>query len=348
MNVSRRHFVELAIGASVCLSARARDGINTVGFVPIGGIDQWIAIQGRDVHNPPILFLHGGPGEAQSPFLKEFVSWERYFVVANWDQRGSGKTFGRNGSATPNMTLNRLIEDAIEVAERVRARLSRQKLILVGHSWGSFLGVNIVKRRPDLFCAFVGTGQVVSFAASAENRVDWARQQAIAVGDTETLEAIQKAEESPLAERAMAELAASAKYRLSPSDSLYVKIEYEFMQHAGGLSTSSMTDLSNLRNAAKGAAADWIAGAEFSGSKLEAIVKTMNIRELGLEIGIPFFVIQGRDDHITSYEAARKYVDEIHAPAKAFIPIDGGHFACFTNAEQFADVMNKRISSFAK
>src|ERR1700722_19536206 len=141
---SRRQAFGLAGGALLGAGrAWARDGsIDESGFVPIGGIDQWIAIQGRDANNPAILFLHGGPGEAQSPFLKLFLPWEQAFTVANWDQRGSGKTFGRNGPLTPAMTLDRLVDDALEVAQHVCDRLGKKKVILVGHSWGSFLGVH--------------------------------------------------------------------------------------------------------------------------------------------------------------------------------------------------------------
>src|SRR5579872_6609572 len=99
---SRRAFTGLMIAGSLGLMARpasAAPGINESGFMKIGGIDQWIAIQGSDVRNPVILYLHGGPGEAQSPFLKQFLPWQRDFTVVNWDQRGAGKTFGRNGAA---------------------------------------------------------------------------------------------------------------------------------------------------------------------------------------------------------------------------------------------------------
>src|SRR3569623_1851480 len=95
---SRRRMIQLTAGGSL-LSARgalAAEPIDETGFQKIGGIEQWIAIQGQDHTNPVILFLHGGPGEAQSPFLDQFKPWARDFTVANWDQRGAGKTYGRN------------------------------------------------------------------------------------------------------------------------------------------------------------------------------------------------------------------------------------------------------------
>ncbi len=94
---SRRGFTGLMIGGSMGLmtrTARAAQGIDESGFVSIGGIDQWIAIQGQSRSNPVILFLHGGPGEAQSPFLDQFKPWENDFTVVNWDQRGGARPSG--------------------------------------------------------------------------------------------------------------------------------------------------------------------------------------------------------------------------------------------------------------
>ena len=138
-NITRRHAIGLAVAVPSLLSepsSAKTSEVDETGFVRIGGIDQWIAIEGRDVSNPVLVFLHGGPGEAQSPYLKEFLPWERDFTVVNWDQRGSGKTYGRNGRSTPEMTLDRLAADAVEVAEHACRRLGVSKVILVGQSWG--------------------------------------------------------------------------------------------------------------------------------------------------------------------------------------------------------------------
>lgn len=88
---SRRTFIHLTVGSGVILASNAAAAaLDETGFVRIGGIDQWIAVQGRDRRNPAILYLHGGPGEAQSPFLVQFLPWRQDFTVINWDQRGAG------------------------------------------------------------------------------------------------------------------------------------------------------------------------------------------------------------------------------------------------------------------
>ncbi len=336
IRASRRRFLRLAAIASL-LTAHAAHGannaINESGFVRIGDVDQWIAVQGENTGNPVILYLHGGPGEAQSPFLKEFVPWERDFTVVNWDQRGFGKTFGRNGSSVPLPTLDRLIDDVVEIAQHLQSRLSQRKVILVGQSWGSLLGVNVIKRRPELFHAFVGTGQVESFAATVDDQIRWARLQATAASDHTTLEAIDATLTLPPNRRLIAQAGAAKKYTLSPADAGYAKMVTDFME-SGRFKTD-------------GDASDWIAGSKFSGEKLGPVAVSMDLRDLGLDMPIPFFVIQGREDHIAGFEPAKRYTQDVRAPVKAFVAIDGGHYACFTHAAQFVAALRKYVRPLA-
>lgn len=138
------------------------NGIDEARYVELGGIEQWITIRGEDRKNPVLLLLHGGPGDATNPWgYAGLRSWLKNFTVVQWDQRGAGRTLGRNGpSLAPTITIERMAQDGIELAELLRKALQKYKIVLVGHSWGSTLGVFMVKARPDLFYAFVGTGQV--------------------------------------------------------------------------------------------------------------------------------------------------------------------------------------------
>ena len=106
-------------------------------FVPIGGIEQWITIKGQNGGNPVVLYLHGGPGNVMSPFADAFFkSWLRHFTVVMWDQRGAGRTYGKTGpSIEPTLTIARLAQDGIEVAEFLATHLHQEKIILVGASW---------------------------------------------------------------------------------------------------------------------------------------------------------------------------------------------------------------------
>jgi len=339
-NMTRRHALGLVAAAPPLLSVLARAksrAVDETGFVRIGDIDQWIGIQGNDARNPVILYLHGGPAEAQSPFLKQFIPWENDFTVVNWDQRGSGRTYGKNGPATPGMStpdlsLDRLRLDAREVAEYVRKRLSKKKIILVGQSWGAQLGLHVVKRWPELFYAFVGTGLPVSWSLKIEAQERWAKAQATAVGDNETLKALNDTASLPMTDRTR--MNASRKYILSPSDLAYVTIMGTFI---GFPSTP-----------APGDAADWVAGGQFTSARLSPVETSLDARMLGLDIAIPFFVIQGREDHIAPFAVAEAYVAEVRAPQKVFIPIAGGHYACFTNPTEFVEALQRRVRPLAQ
>jgi pimeloyl-ACP methyl ester carboxylesterase len=138
-------------------------------YVRIGGIDQWIQIRGEDRNNPIMLRVHGGPGATWTPLITLFLPWEKEFTVVQWDQRGAGKTLEATGdSVAESMSVDRMTQDGIELTEFLRNHLHKNKIILLGHSWGSILGIHMVKQRSDLFSAYVGTGQVANLQKSIE------------------------------------------------------------------------------------------------------------------------------------------------------------------------------------
>ena len=119
------------IAAVSARSAAPSKAINEQAFVQIGGIDQWISIRGQNRDNPVILVLHGGPGVSNAPFAPAFIPWEEDFIVVEWDQRGAGRTFGRNGAKmTGTLSIDRLTQDGIELTQHLRSRLKKDKVIL--------------------------------------------------------------------------------------------------------------------------------------------------------------------------------------------------------------------------
>ncbi len=337
---SRRQAIGLISSTPIMMCNQARAADRTVdesGFVSIGSIDQWISIQGQDAGNPALLYLHGGPAEAQSPFLNEFVPWESDFTVINWDQRGAGKTFGRNGPSTPGMStpraaLDRLCQDVRETAEYACHRLGKKKVLLVGQSWGTMLGLHAIKSWPHLFHAFVGTGHFVSWTESLRGQASWTRQQAIAANDQAAIAALDETAQLP--ESDMKRIAAANKYRWAPSDLQYLELQRAFV---GPPPLPEHGDV-----------ADWVGGSGFSIPRLLPLVFSWDARKLGLDISIPFFVIQGRDDHVTPFEVAERYAAEVRAPTKKFIPIAGGHFACFTDSREFVGALRHYVRPLAK
>src|SRR5687768_12726866 len=152
------------------LSAIAQHRIHEQKFILINGIEQWVTIKGES-SKPVILFLHGGPGSPLSPYSDTlYKAWEKDFIIVQWDQRGAGKTFGRNApeELTPEylksnpLTVEQMSSDGIELSEYLIKHLGKQKIILFGTSWGSVLGVKMATKRPDLFYSYVGHSQVVN------------------------------------------------------------------------------------------------------------------------------------------------------------------------------------------
>lgn len=322
-SLSRRAF-GFGMGAIVLPgAAQAAAAIDEQAYVPIGGIDQWVAIQGEDRSNPVILYLHGGPGEAQSPFLDTFKPWGHDFTVVNWDQRGAGKTYEKNGDSTPDISLDRLTDDAVALSEYVLKKLGKRKLILVGQSFGTEIGLLAAKKRPDLFYAFVGTGQVVNQDVIMTERESWAREQA--KGDPEALKALDEAAKLPL--DSFKRIGASRKYVFGPPDQAYLKLQMDFMGSA---------------EHPKPEAVAWVKGYGFESSRLGRQGLDFDARSI-LSLAVPYILIQGKDDHVTPTQGALAYARDMQAPHKAVVTIDGGHFACFTNAGAFVAALRRYV-----
>jgi pimeloyl-ACP methyl ester carboxylesterase len=143
----------------------SRAGIDSLEPVRIGGIDQWVEVRGQNVDNPILLVIHGGPGIAFIPLAGAFQgSWEKYFTVAEWDQRGAGKTYASNDKDLQRRTMHvpQMEEDTLDVVNYLRNRFHREKIFVLAHSWGSLLGLWLAHEHPDLIYAYVGVGQVLN------------------------------------------------------------------------------------------------------------------------------------------------------------------------------------------
>jgi pimeloyl-ACP methyl ester carboxylesterase len=321
-----RRSLLLGCGATLMCScaAIAADAIDEQGYVFIGGIQQWIAIQGEDT-KPAILYLHGGPGEAQSPFLNTFAPWRRDYTVINWDQRGAGKTFEKNGEGTPDVTLRRLTEDAVEVTRHALNRLGKRELVLVGQSFGAMLGLMVVNRAPELYRAFVGTGQFVNNELTMEYRERWARAQATASHDEAGLKALDDARS--LSVNDWKRIGASRKWIMSPSDLEYLELQKNF---------------AGPPDHRRPEARSWIEGYGFQSNEVGNESLAFDAITDVPSIPVPYILIQGRDDHVTPLEPARTYWEKVRSRGKAFAAIDGGHYACFTNSVQFRAAMRQQ------
>ena len=166
MSLNRRLFSSLVIlaAAMACEPCAAQAQVLAIDegmFVPLNGVEQWITIRGEDVGNPVILMLHGGPGFPTSQMAPVFSAFEKSYTLVQWDQPGGGATYAKNnGKDIGPLAIARYRSDGIALAEFLESRLHTRKVILFGTSWGTVLGLEMARARPDLFSAYVGVSQV--------------------------------------------------------------------------------------------------------------------------------------------------------------------------------------------
>jgi pimeloyl-ACP methyl ester carboxylesterase len=170
------------------------NGIERLEKVRIGGIDQWVSVRGADRRNPVLLLIHGGPGFVSMPMSWWFSrGWEEYFTVVQWDQRGAGKTYMTNDPAavTPTLTNARMVADAEEMAQWARKTLGKRKIFVMGHSWGSYLGLELAHRHPEWLHAYIGVGQLTDGPESERRGWAFAMNAARRAGNAEAVRALQ-------------------------------------------------------------------------------------------------------------------------------------------------------------
>jgi pimeloyl-ACP methyl ester carboxylesterase len=312
------------------------NGIVEERFIKIGGIDQWITIRGEDRQNPVLFFVHGGPGSTYSIFTPLLRSWERHFTIVQWDQRGAGKTFRKNGKAGSGiLTFERLTRDGIELAEFLREHLGQEKIILVGSSTGSITGTTMVKRRPDLFSAYVGTDQSTgpdALELSYQLTLDWLR----AAGNTKGVKAVEKLG-AQRAHPTPKELTQLHQWTIKANPTIPDMI-MDIMLPA--MLTSPDHTIGDLMDIMK--------GMNFSNDQLFQELLTIDLRQLGMRFEVPFFIFQGDTDAINPTALAKEYFDKLEAPHKEFVLIkQAGHLAAFARPEQFLNELLQRVRLLA-
>ena len=310
--------------SSQVYAIEGRDSIDEGGFVSIGGIDQWISVQGEDRARPVLLFLHGGPGDATSAWsYPYFHAWEHDYVVAQWDQRGAGRTLARNG-APPTLNFDRLVEDGIQVAQYLSARLKQPKIILVGQGWGSVIGLLMVKERPDLFLAYVGTGQIVDPVQDARETYALALKSAQDARDEQGVDELKAAGPPPYAEGSPAQQIL-ARWRDVCEGVESERFREARIGYALAAQGYSVHDLD-----------DWLDGQALSAQLLARAQRELVARRLQGSYSVPLFVIQGTEDCTASASLAMRWLQDLQAPRKQFISLEGaGHYAVFVRSDAF-------------
>ena len=290
------------------------NALRAEGFVILGEVEQWVTVSGADCHNPVILFLHGGPGNTLSPYSSSiYGGWEEDFTIVQWDQRGAGRTYGRNpGLSGADLTVAQMVQDGIELAAYLAGHLDKRKIVLVGTSWGSVLGVHLASARPDLFHAYVGVSQLVSYrenqAASYRKLLAAAR----AAGDGATVSVLEGLGPPPWT---------------NPRNFGIMRRAIRAYEAKSSVASPGSWWVPAPPYATPVKSAEYEAGEEYSylqfvGLAGDGMFSRIDLRELGHEVEVPFFLVHGAEDLLTVPEVARRYFESIVAPEKAFVLLD--------------------------
>ena len=320
------------------------NGTNSLEAVRIGGMNQWIEVRSQNVNNPILLFIHGGPGVAFIPMSGAFQDpWEKSFTVVQWDQRGAGKTYASNDLDFQRKTMNvpQMQQDALEVANYLRTRFKREKIFVVGHSWGSILGLWLAHEHPELIYAFVGTGQVVSMPQNEVVAYNDALQEARSRHNEQAIKDLESIAPYPPPTPDSNKMAMARNWERdllaqSPDAAGFLDIKRII---AGIVSTPEYSLADDL---------GFFRGQMLSLNKFLPEVMKIDLNTLGPDFRVPIFFFEGRYDPYCRPSLVVDYAQTIKAPHKEVIWFDdSGHFPFFEEKQKFKDELVQRVLPLA-
>lgn len=309
-------------------------GIAEIAYLDINQTKQYVLIRGKDTTNPVLLFLHGGPGASATALLRKYNSGlEDHFTVVYWDQRNAGKSYNKK---TPKEAIKvaNYIEDLDTLVAYIQKRLHVRQVFLVGHSWGSRLGMYAVQKNPENFTAFVGVGQELS---SYEGEL---------ISYRYTLD---KAKETGNA-KAIKELTAIGEPKSGDYSKMYANgfwglvKQKDWLLKLGGerYGKTNYTDwIMSIWMSREYSFADLIRYGKASGFSAGNIIYDPAFNKIDFfqqipEVKLPVFFISGAHDYNTPWELVQRYYGMLRAPYKEFIKFDkSGHSPVFEEPEKF-------------
>lgn len=290
--------------------------ISVIDTVILGGLKQYLIIRGADSTKPIMLFVHGGPGGPEAVMMKEMnPGIEKDFVMVYWEQRGAGKSFHKN-IPPETMNLDQFVQDASELSKILIHRYRREKIYIMGHSWGSLLGLLTAYRHPEHYYAYFGVGQIASQYRGEYVSYQWAREQAQQRNDTLGIRELNnlKFPDSPATNKAWDD---------------FLGVERNYVMKFGGGATHQMTSIIPFVKMVFLAheytipeKLNYVKAADYSMPFLWPEVIKSNLFEGIDSIGLPVYVLQGRFDFQTPYPVAKDFIQHLKAPDKAFITFE--------------------------
>jgi pimeloyl-ACP methyl ester carboxylesterase len=285
-------------------------GVQETFEVTLGGARQVVNVRGADRANPVIVFIHGGPGAVEMPFAWTFQKpWEDFFTVVQWDQRGAGRSYPLNDpvALAPTLTIERYRDDAIELIEFLRRKYGKHKVILIGHSWGSVVGLSTAAKRPDLLHAYVGMGQYIYPVGGERASFDWTLAEARKAGNEQAVRELIALRPYPGAFE-IERIDAERKWAVHYGGLFAGRSDGQFYFDAARLSPEYTPD---DRKA-------WGDGSAYTVKIVEPQLATVEFKTLR-KLDCPVFMFVGRHDWLVPSAIAAEWLDRVSAPKKATI-----------------------------
>lgn len=304
-------------------------------YVHINGIKQYLFHAGKKADNPIMLFLHGGPGFAESSLSYMFQEkWEEIFTVVHWDQRGAGKTLIKNPDKYPTMDL--LLKDLFEIIQYLKKKYNKDKIILMGHSWGTILGSVFIKRAPEEVSYYIGVGQVINMFENERCGYEKVRELALQANDKKSLKILE----------------AIGDYTVGLSGIEFKKKSEKLRKVQGKYNLAVNFKLPGIIGLFKSPVfklSDIFAFIEMDKANKELIEfwGEFNIRSESEEYKVPIYYILGENDWQTPHVLAEKYFESINAPDKKLYVIpNAGHMSMLDQPKLFFKVLSEINSKY--
>jgi pimeloyl-ACP methyl ester carboxylesterase len=302
--------------------------------VKLNDSEQWISIRGKDVNNPVLLFLSGGPGGSQlTPVRRSLGGLEDYFVVVNWEQPGAGKSF----DAVPRSTLTpeRYIQDGRALVTYLRERFGEDKVYVLGESWGSALGIMLVQRYPEMFHALFGTGQMVAFLETDlmdyEFALRWARER----GDTNQVVRLEQQGPPPYYGQGVAMKQAA-----------YLLDTFAYMNQNPAIPDNGFNTLGDLASPEYGLydKVSWFRGVLETLDVVYPQLWDVDFRDQAPDLRVPVYFLIGRHDVNAPPSLAQEYFDLLQTPHKEFIWFEhSGHNPWSSEPKAFIEAIVNHV-----
>ncbi|MCF8786542.1 alpha/beta hydrolase [Rhodococcus ruber] len=314
-------------------------GVAALETVSLGGDDHALMIRAADPGRPVLLYLSGGPGQSDMALARALAEpWVDDVVFATYDQRGNGKSYGAL-FPTDETTLERVVADTVEVAEYLRDRFDEDRIYLMGESWGTILGVRTVQQRPDLFAAYLGSGQMVNVRETDRRIYRDLQEYATRTGDTDLAATLQEIGEPPYADIPWANAQILAAY-----DHLYDPYEpaagYRARGEASGLdgfgilgTEYSLIDKANV-----------LRGLIDTFTVMYPQIQDIDFRRDATRLEVPVYILDGAAELDGRRELLLEWFTLLDAPEKRLITFDdAAHAVAFEQADAVEQLLRDDV-----